>query len=43
MEPDEIEEARDLAQKHWEWLEGLLRKMYIDAFVHGFKHGQEDK
>ena len=30
-----------LADAHWEWLESLLRKVYCDAFTHGFKHGQE--
>ncbi len=35
------EEARKLAEKHWEWLESLLRKVYVDAMVHGIKHGQE--
>ncbi len=37
------EEARKLAEAHWEWLETLLHKIYVDALIHGIKHGQEDK
>lgn len=37
------EEARKLAEEHWRWLEGLLHKIYVDAMVHGIKHGQEKK
>jgi len=33
--------ARELATEHWDWLESLLRKVYIDAFVHGYKHAKE--
>ena len=32
-----------LANQHWDWLESLLRKIYIDSFRHGYKHGKEDK
>lgn len=34
-------EAYTLAEDHWNWLESLMRKVYIDAFVHGYKHGVE--
>lgn len=34
--------AEQLAQEHWKWLSSLLKKMYIDAFVHGYKHGKSD-
>jgi hypothetical protein len=41
--------AKEMAEQHWEWVESVLRqqlevtkKMYIDAFVHGYKHGQDD-
>ena len=37
------EEAKKLAEAHWEWLESLLHKLYVDAFVHGIKHGEEGK
>ena len=35
------EEARKLAEAHWEWLESLLHKLYVDAMIHGFGHGVE--
>ncbi len=41
---------RELAEKHWEYTEKVLLKrlelthqLYVDAMVHGIKHGQEDK
>lgn len=36
------EEAKALAEEHWKWLESLLHKLYVDAMVHGIKHGQEE-
>lgn len=35
------EEAKELAEAHWKWLETLLHKIYVDAMIHGIKHGQE--
>ena len=35
--------SKELAEKHWEWLESLLHKIYVDAFIHGMKHGEETK
>ena len=32
-------EAKAMADAHWAWLESHLRKVYVDAFVHGIKHG----
>jgi len=37
-----LNHAEDLAVAHWEWVETLLRKIYIDAFKHGYKHGKEE-
>ncbi len=37
------DEARKLAENHWEWLESLLHKVYVDAFLHGIKHGKEER
>ena len=34
------EEAKKLAEEHWKWLEALLHKIYVDAMVHGIKHGE---
>ena len=36
----EQEKARQLAEAHWAWLESILHKLFVDAFVHGYKHGQ---
>ena len=40
------EEIRQLAEEHWEWLRAILLvivgKVYIDAFLHGYKHGKEE-
>ena len=37
------DEAKTLAEEHWLWLESLLHRVYVDAMVHGYKHGQEAK
>jgi hypothetical protein len=36
-------EAKKLAEAHWAWLESLLHKVYVDAMVHGIKHGKSTK
>ena len=45
MTEEEIREleVRELVEVHWEWLESLLHKVYVDAMIHGIKHGQEIK
>ena len=35
------QELRELAQKHYEFLERWIRKTYLEAFIHGYKHGKE--
>ncbi len=42
------EEAKKLAEDHWAYVEKVCRVMYVDAFIHGIKHGraydkEEDK
>lgn len=32
-----------LAKEHWEWLSKYTEYLYKTAFIHGYKHGQEDK
>ena len=41
---------RQIAEEHWGWIESLLfqqrlieKKLFIDAFIHGYKHGKESK
>jgi len=37
-----MNEAKAKAEAHWQWLESVLHVLFVDAFVHGFKHGQEE-
>jgi len=37
----EAKEATNMAETHWKWLESTLHKIYVDAFVHGIKHGKQ--
>jgi len=39
----------ELAQEHWDWVQSVLnkqremeRKLFIDAFVHGYKHRDKE-
>ena len=39
-----------LANEHWNWLEGIMleemrmkMRLFKDAFIHGYKHGKEDR
>ena len=34
--------AKKLADEHWEWLGPLLELIYKGAFVHGYKHKEEE-
>lgn len=41
---DKIEPTpQEIAEAHWKWLESLLHKIYVDSFLHGWKHGQEEE
>ena len=40
----------ELAEDHWAWIEALMEKrqaetkyMFLEGFVHGYKHGKEDR
>lgn len=37
------EKAKKLAEDHWKWVETWLHMVYVDAFIHGHKHGGENK
>ena len=37
------EEAKELAEQHWKFLERWLHIVYVDAMVHGIKHGMRIK
>ena len=30
------------AEKHYEYVNSICHKMYVDAFIHGYKHGKVD-
>ncbi len=38
-----MDKAKELAEAHWKFLESWLHLIYVDALVHGYKHGKEDK
>ena len=31
--------AEEMAEEHWKYVESICHKMYVDGFIHGFKHG----
>ena len=35
-------EVKDKAEEHWEFLERWLHMVYVDTFIHGYKHGKEN-
>ena len=35
--------GEELAKEHWNWLSKVLERIYIDAFIHGYKHAKEKK
>ncbi len=35
--------ARELAEAHWKFLESWLHIIYVDAMLHGYKHGVDDE
>ena len=44
------EKSRKLGEEHWAWIEAVLanrqeetKHMFIEGFIHGFKHGKGDK
>lgn len=37
------QDAKELAEAHYKWFESIIHKIYVDAMVHGIKHGQEAK
>jgi len=38
-----ITEAKKLAKEHAEWTGEFVKKIYYEAFLHGFKHGGDSK
>ena len=36
------EEIRKMAEEHWKYTEMICKMFYIEAMIHGFKHGYEE-
>jgi hypothetical protein len=36
-----VENEKELAEAHWKFLARWMKMVYIDAFIHGYKHGKE--
>jgi len=50
MRRSKMSNPAQVAEEHWEWLQSLLdrqremeKKLFIDAFKHGFKHGVKEE
>lgn len=41
LEDGHIDIVKEIAETHWKWIETWLHIIYVDAFIHGYKHGQE--
>jgi len=37
------QEIKEMAEKHWKYVESICHKMYVDAFIHGHKHGSKNE
>jgi len=37
------DKIKEKAEEHWKFLERWLHMVYVDCFIHGYKHGKEDK
>ncbi len=33
---------REMAEAHWKFIESWLHMVYVDSFIHGWKHARED-
>lgn len=32
----------DLAHRHATWISGFTREIYLNGFIHGYKHGKQN-
>lgn len=35
------QEAKRLAEEHWKFLESWMHRIFVDGFVHGYKHSEQ--
>jgi len=38
-----MDKQNEIAEKHWQYVESLCHKMYVDGFIHGYKHGLDER
>ncbi len=50
MTKTKLKTPQQLADEHWDWLEGVLltqmrltMKLFKDGMIHGYKHGRDDE
>ena len=43
MQRRDKERAEELADEHWRWFEDVVGHVAKDFFVHGYKHGADDR
>ncbi|KKN16926.1 hypothetical protein LCGC14_0970840 [marine sediment metagenome] len=36
------DKVKELAEAHWKFLEKWQHMIFVDGFIHGYKHGVED-
>jgi hypothetical protein len=36
-----MDNSKQTAEDHWKFLESWLHMVYVDSFIHGYKHGVE--
>jgi len=39
----EYQKAKELAENHWQFLERWLHMVFVDGFIHGYKHALEER
>ena len=39
----EYQKAKELAENHWQFLERWLHMVFVDGFIHGYKHALEEE
>jgi len=43
MRKRDSNKIKDTAEQHWKFLGSWLHIIYVDSFVHGWKHGASNK
>jgi hypothetical protein len=40
---EKLSNIKKVAEAHWKWLETWLHIVYVDTFVHGYKHRLDEE